>query len=51
MSSPLVADIEDLTSVLIMLNIKRILYGCSPYCIYRGSYMRAPLVADIEELT
>ena len=51
MSSPLVADIEDLTSVLILLHIKRILYGYSLNCIYRGSYMSAPLVADIKELT
>ena len=36
MSAPLVADKEDL-------------YECSPCCRYRGSYMSAPLVADIED--
>ena len=39
MSAPLVADIEDLTQVLLLLQI------------YRGSYIGAPLVADIEDLT
>ena len=41
MSAPLVADIEDLTSI----------HECSPCCRYRGSYMSVPLVADIEDLT
>ena len=38
MSAPLVADIEDLTGVLL-------------FCRYRGSYMSALLVEDIEDLT
>ena len=38
MSAPLDAVIE-------------ILHECSPCCSYRGSYMSAPLVADIEDLT
>ena len=38
MSAPLVADIEDLTRV-------------HPCCRYRGSYMSARHVADIEDLT
>ena len=49
MSAPLVADIEDLTKVL--LQILRILHECSSFCKYRESYMSAPLVADIEDLT
>ena len=51
MSAPLVADIEDLTGGLPLLQIKRILHECSPCCRYRGSYMSAPLVLDIEDLT
>ena len=38
MSAPLVA-------------VLRILHECSFCCRYRGSYMSAPLVADIEDLT
>ena len=37
MSAPLVGDI--------------LLYKCSTCCGYRGSYMSAPLVSDIEDLT
>ena len=51
MSLPLVADIEDLTYVLPLLQISRILHKCSPCCRYRGSYMCGHLVADIEDLT
>ena len=51
MSASLVADIEDLTRVLPLLQIYRSLHECSPCCRYRGSYMSAPLVADIEDLT
>ena len=51
MGTPLVADIEDLTRALLLLQIKRILHECSPCCRYRGSYMSDPLVADIEDLT
>ena len=29
----------------------KILHECSPCCRYRGYYMSAPLVADIEGLT
>ena len=39
MSAPLFADIEDLTWVISLLQIKRILHRCSPCCRYRGSYM------------
>ena len=38
MSAPLVAD-------------KETLHECSHCCRYRGSYMSAPLVADVEDLT
>ena len=38
MTDPLVANIEDL-------------HECSSCCRCRGSYMSAPLVADIEDLT
>ena len=38
MSTPLVADIEDLTCTFLLLQIKR-------------SYMSVPLVANIEDLT
>ena len=38
MSAPLVADIE-------------VLHECSSCCRYNGSYMSAPLVANIEELS
>ena len=48
---PLVADKEDLTCVLPLLQIKRILHEHSSCCRYRGSYLSAPLVADIEDLT
>ena len=51
MSTPLVADIEDLTCTFLLLQIKRILHECSSCCQYRGSYMSAPLVADIQDLT
>ena len=51
MSVTLVADIEDLTRVFPLLQIKRILHECSPCCRYRGSYTSVPLVADIEDLT
>ena len=43
--------IEDLTWVLLLLQIKRIKHECSSCCRYRGSNMSAPLVADIEDLT
>ena len=51
MSAPLVADKEDLTGVLTLLQIFRILHECSPCCRYRGSYRSAHLVAYIEDLT
>ena len=41
MSVPLVADIEHLTCVLCLLQIKRILHECSSCYRYRGSYMSA----------
>ena len=49
MNASLVADIEDLSAPL--MQIYRILHEYSPCCRYRGSYMSAPLVADIEDLT
>ena len=51
MSAPLVADLEDLILVLLLLHIKRILHECSSCCRYGGSYMSAPLVVEIEDLT
>ena len=65
MGAPLVADIEDLTWVLLLLQIWRILHECSPCCIfggwilhecspccrYRGTYMNATPVANMEDLT
>ena len=51
MSAPLVADIEDLTRALLLLQIKRILLERSSCCRYSGSYTSAPLVADVEDLT
>ena len=51
MSVPLVEAIEDLTSVLLLLQIWRILHGCSSCCRYIGNYMSATLVAGIEDLT
>ena len=51
MSAPLVADIDDLTCVLLLLQIKMILHECSSCCRYRVSYMSAHFVADIEDLT
>ena len=51
MNAPLVADIEDLTSMLLLLQNKRILHECHPCCRYRGSYINAPLVAELEDLT
>ena len=47
MSAPLVVEIEVLTCVLLLLQIKRFLHQCSSCCRYKGSYMSAPLVADI----
>ena len=49
MRAPLLADIEDLTGGF-LLQIKRIIHECSSCCRYRGSYMSAPIVADIEDL-
>ena len=46
MSAPLVADIEDLTRVLLLLQIK-ILHECSPCCKYRGSYMSAHVLLNL----
>ena len=51
MSDPFVADIEDLTLMLVLLHIYRILRECFSCCRYRGSYMSAPLAADREGLT
>ena len=51
MSAPLVADIDDLTWVLHLLQIKRIFHEFSSCCRYRTSYMSAPLSADIMDLT
>ena len=51
MDAPLVADIEDLTLVIRLLQIKRTLHERSACCRYRGSYMSAPLVADIDDRT
>ena len=51
MSAPLVADIQGLTCVLLLLQIKRILQERSSCCRYRESYMSALLVADIGDLT
>ena len=51
MNAPLVADIENLTGVLPLLQKKRIFHECSSCCRYRGSYMSASLVAHIEDLT
>ena len=51
MGAPLVADIEDLTWVLLLLQIWRILHECSSCYRYGGSYMSAPLVTDMEDLT
>ena len=51
MSAPLVADKENRTGVLLLLKIKRTLHECSSCCRYKGSYMSAPLVADMEDLT
>ena len=51
MSFPLVADIENLTCVLLLLQILRILHECFSCYRYRGYYMSAPLVTDIEDLT
>ena len=51
MSVPLVEAIEDLTSVLLLLQIWRILHGCSSCCRYIGNYMSATLVAGIGDLT
>ena len=50
MSVPLVACIEDLTWVPLLLQIKRIIHECSSCCRYRGSYISAPLVADLKDL-
>ena len=43
--------IDDLMWVLLLLQIKRILHELSSCCRYRTSYMSAPLVADIVDLT
>ena len=51
MSAPLVADKEELTCKLPLLQIKSNLHECSPSFKYRGFYTSAPLVADIEDLT
>ena len=51
MIAPQVADKEALTWVLLLLQIWRILCRCPSCCRYGGSYMSAPLVADIETLT
>ena len=47
MSAHLVADIENLTQVLPLLQIWRILLECSPLCRYRGSYMGAPVLLNL----
>ena len=46
MSAPLVADIEDPTCVVPLVQIKRILHECSPCCRYRGSYMSAHVLLN-----
>ena len=43
-------SVPDLTYVLLLLHLYNILPDCSSCCIYRGSYIRAPLVADIEDI-
>ena len=35
----------------LFLQVWRILHECSSCCRYGGSYLSAPLVADIEDLT
>ena len=47
MSAPLVADILDLTRVLALLQIYRILHECSHCCRYRGSYMSAHVLLNL----
>ena len=51
MSASLVADIEELHECSPLLQILRTLHVCLSCCRYKGSYMSAPLVADIKDLT
>ena len=50
-SAPLVADIEGLTGVLLLLQMRRVLHECSSFCKFRGSYISASLAAYKEDLT
>ena len=47
MSAPFVADIEDLTWVLPLLQIYRILHECPTCCRYRGHYMSAHVLLNL----
>ena len=47
MSALLVADIEDLTCALPLLQIWRILHECSTCCRYRGSYISAHVLLNL----
>ena len=47
LSVPIVADTEDLTRVLLLSQITRVLNGCSSCCRYKLSYNSANIVANI----